>query len=417
MTIFVSLEEIQQELTVLPFIGRIGDLKSTQLPDEPKIILEWTGIDVGRDNVKVSYEIRYATHMKDIQDDFETLSNKWTVADTIPHNIGQMTSVTLNLADEPSLINQPFYIAIKSIVEGDAAGPVSNYVRVFVPKKKPTPSPHYTFDSANGEFDMDPSIEPSYDDTDSGLFQSNTKIAGLNLDVFIAIILCSLAAIIMISIYCWCCIIRTRNFQKAKKTPIKSETKPTPSISVIVPQSQPNQYNVEPIMNGSMYYADVPDHHTIGLPIDDDMMKPEYLDHDKMLFEEMKHHRQFQQQSVMMDPYDQDVSIHNGTLTRNGRYLSPFESWTASQLLLEHERINQRSPLDVNDPSIMYVDANGEMVPPIPPHPYQNNYTSTPVDDSRYPPPQYSSVYRPGQNGSMQSVCNGEKKVRNVTMV
>lgn len=399
----------------MPFIGRIGDLRWTQSTDDPKITLEWTGVDVGRDNEQVSYEIRYASHLKDILDDFETLSNKWTVVDTIPHNIGQVASVTLNLTEEPTLINQPFYIAIKSVAKGNAVGPVSNIIRVFVPKKRPTPSPHYNNDSGNSDgFEMDPSIEPSFDNAEGGI--SNTKIAGLNLDVFIAIILCSLAAIILISIYCWCCIIRTRNFQKTKKSPAKSETKQQPAISVIVPQSQQNQYNIEP-MNGSMYYADVPDHHTVGLPIDDDMMKPEYLDHDKMLFEEIKHHRQFQQHN-MIDPYDQDVSIVNGTLTRNGRYLSPFESWTASQLLLEHERINQRSPLDVNDPSIMYVDANGEMVPPIPPHPYQNNYSSTPVEESRYPPPQYSSVYRPHMNGgSMQSVCNAEKKVRNVTMV
>ena len=409
---------MNQEANRLTRIGRIGDLRWKQTSDEPKITLDWTGIDVGRDDVKISYEVRYATRLTDILDDFETLANRWMVVDTIPHNIGQVASVTLNLADEPGLIEHSFYIAIKSIVEGDSDGPVSNYVHVFVPKKKLAQAPHSIYDPKGDGFESDPSIEPSYDDNDNGIFQGNNKIAGLNLDVFIAIILCTVAAIIFISIYCWCCIIRTRNFQKAKKSPAKTETKQQPTISVIVPQSQQNQYNIEPIMNGSMYYADVPDHHTIGLPIDDDMMKPEFMDHDKMLFEEMKHHRQFQQHA-MIDPYEQDVSIAKGTLTRNGRYLSPFESWTASQLLLEHERINQRSPLDPNDPSIMYVDANGEMVPPIPPHPYQNNYSSTPLDDSRYPPPHYSSVYRPqGSGGSMQSVnCNGEKKVRNVTMV
>lgn len=406
------------EQKVSPFVGRIGDLRWSQTSEDPKIVLEWSGPDTGREDVKVEYEIRYATHLKDIEDDFDTLANKLTTIDTIPHIIGQVASVTVNLADEPTLIGQSFYIAVKSIVSGELDGSVSNFVRVFVPKKRVTPSPHFGTDSFNRDtFETDLSIEPSVDD-DGGVFPNSSKVAGISLEILIAIVLCSLFAIIIISIYCWCCIRRKRNFQGAKKTPTKSPAKQQSSISVIVPQSTPNQYNVDP-MNSTMYYADVPDHHTIGLPhVDDDIAKPDYIDQDKMLFDEMRHHRQFQQQAVM-DNYDPEYVISgNGTLSRNGRYLSPFESWTASQLLVEHER--RQSPIE-HDPSIMYVDAHGELVPPIPPHPYQGNY-STPISDPRMPPPQYSSVYRtPAQGGSMQSVCgtmlNGDKKIRNVTMV
>lgn len=388
------------------------------MESDPKIVLEWSNVDCGREDVKVVYEIRYTMNLKDLEDDFDTLTNKLTTIDTIPHIIGQVASVTINLADEPTLIDQPFYIAVKSIVLGELDGPVSNFIRIFVPKKRVTPVPHFGSDPFNRDtFETDPSIKVSAEN--EGVFPNSTEIAGISLEVLIAIVLCSLFGLIIILLYCWCCIRRKRNFESAKKTPIKSPAKP--AISVIVPLSTPNQYNIDP-MNSTMYYADVPDLHTVGLPcVDEDISKPDYIDQDKMLFDEMRHHRQFQQQAVM-DSYDPEYVITgNGTLTRNGRYLSPFESWTASQLLVEHER--RQSPIE-HDP-IMYVDAHGELVPPIPPHPYQGNY-STPINDQRMPPPQYSSVYRPlvrtpAQGGSMQSVCgtmqNGDKKIRNVTMV
>jgi hypothetical protein len=148
-----------------------------------------------------------------------------------------------------------------------------------------------------------------------------------------------------------------------------------------------------------------------------------------MLIEEMKQQQRFQQQQhqAMLDAYG-DQQILTSTLTRNGQYLSPYESWSASTLLAEHEV--RQSPLDHDGSTMMYVDANGDLVPPVPPHPYQhsNGYGYT-TDNRGPPPPQYSQVYRPlvrgipGQ-GSMQSVVssammNGtaDKKIRNVTMV
>jgi len=217
---------------------------------------------------------------------------------------------------------------------------------------------------------------------------------------------------------------RRRKFKSSKKKSIKSPTKQQTSISVITPQpasnynftKTPNEY-VDP-MNGSMFQDTIPNHHTVGLPIDDDMMKPEYLDHDNILFEEMKQQRQYQQ--AVYDHGDHMMIPADGTLTRDGRYLSPFESWTASQLLFAHER--RQSP---SEDQPMYIDANGDLVPPIPRHPYQSNYDYSHGDVSRMPPPQYSTVYRPvvrpmGQAGSMQSLSetmSAEKKIRNVTMV
>jgi calcium-activated chloride channel regulator 3/4 len=333
-------------------------------------------------------------------------------------------SVTINLNDKPALVGHQFYIAIKSRIEGESRGPVSNIARVFVPKRRPTVSPHFSSDPTGDSSGNDLLYDSTHDgEGEDGIFQNiNHRVAGLNLEIIIPIVLCCFIAIVILSIYCWCCMNRNKKFSNAKKEPPKSSPYQQPSISVIVPQPSPtysvqknqNQYNPDPL-NGSMYYVEAPNHHTVGLPIDDDMMKIDYKEHEKMLYEEMRQQKQFQ------NGYDQATMSSNGTLTRDGRYLSPVESWTASQLLHEHEQRRQ-SPTEIDQS--MYVDSNGEIVPQIPPHPYQNNYGYSP-GDVRMPPPQYSYVYRPlgrpmHDAGSMQSVnasMSAEKKIRNVTMV
>lgn len=422
INIVIKSDDPAQGLNDSLLIGRVGDLRWSQLSEESKIILEWSGPDCGRDGVKINYDVRYATHLRDLVDDFETLTNRWVINSAIPDTVGQVVSVTMNLSEEPILIGQPFYIAIKSTVEGELSGSVSNYVRVFVPKKRSPASTTFpdNFNRDRDEFDTDHSSIDSSADSNESVFQSSAKIAGVTVEVLVASILCTLAIIILISIYCWCCVKRKRTFESASKTPTKSTPKQQAISIISVPQSTPNQYNIEPMSatNGSFYYPDPSDHHTIGLPIDDDMIKPEFIiDHDRILFEEMKGNRQFQQNNSVLDSYDHEYMLQaHETLSRDGRFLSPFESWTASQLLVEHER--RQSPIE-NDPSIMYIDSNGELVPPIPPHPYQSTYATAQDNSGRMPPPQYSSIYRPLvqiPGGSMQSVC-GDKKIRNVTMV
>lgn len=425
ITLFISQDEIDTEKSRLPFIGRIGDLhvapQSTNGTE--KVTLEWTGPDTGSESTKITYEIRYAPNLKDIVDNFDVIGTPFHLSEMIPHSIGQGASVTLNLSNEVGLIGIPFYVAIRSINEDFSTGPISNVIRVFVPKKRPTVSPSYTHIDSD-MYETDPSMEPIDDDESVGIFK-NQKIAGIPWQILVPVAICCLIVLIIIFVYCWCCVARKRSsYSDSKKKPSKSPSKP--SISVITPttpsyQPQPvqqNQYHVDPVSHS--YLVDVPDHHTIGLPmIDDDMMKPDFSDHDKMLIEEMKQQQRFQQQALI-DAYGDQQQILSSTLTRNGQYLSPYESWSASTLLAEHE---------VRQDHEMYVDQNGDMVPPIPPHPY-NGGTYGYVDQSRAPPPTYTSVYRPlvrgvpGQ-GSMQSVVssammsNGDasKKIRNVTMV
>ncbi|KAG5666353.1 hypothetical protein PVAND_014387 [Polypedilum vanderplanki] len=396
LTIFITQDDLDNAREKLSSIGRIGDLHVTATNGSEKVILEWTGPDTGLENSKAEFEIRYALSLKDIVDSFDNIAMPWPLAETIPHSIGQGASVTLNLLNEPTLIGVPFYVAIRS------ANTISNYARIFVPKRKPTASPTYTHID-NDIYETDPSMEPA--DEDDGIFKHH-NLASIPWSIIIPIIVCCLFILLAFIIYFCCC---RRNYKQPTKSPAK------PAISVITPSTpvQQNQYHVEP-----GYLVDVPDHHTVGLPmIDDELMKPDFTDHDKMLIEEMKQQQRFQQ------AFDQQQQIITSTLTRNGQYLSPYESWSASTLLNEHEV--RQSPLD------MYVDANGDIVPQIPPHPYhqQQNTAYGYVDPNRAPPPQYSSVYRPlvrgvpGQ-GSMQSVVSSAmmsnsdgKKIRNVTMV
>lgn len=428
LTIFVDSAEIELEKTILPFIGRIGDL-AWRPAEDYKVILEWSGPDVGRNDAQLEYEIRYSTQLRDILDNYETLTNKWQNVDTIPHNTGQVTSLTMNLADEPSLIGQTFYIAMKSTVLGETNGPKSNIIRVFVPKKRAAQPPKFGLDS-NNEYDQSNHPDDESPDDEGGISHNLTNVGGLGMNILIPILL-SIIAVIVISICCCICICRSRKQKSLKSKFEKTFNKQEQSISVVLPQSNTSyNYNkqIEPMPDqpdGSMYHAD-PNHHTVGLPIYEDSIKAEYFEHERTLFEDMHSQRRFQQQAAKHDHFEHDGGyvMHNEVMPNDVRYLSPFESWTASHLLHEHER--RQSPIPSIDPSLMYIDANGDLVPELPAlpvNPYGRNYDNS---YGELPPPQYSTVFRPlvqsmDTRGSLQSVSgtllNGEKKVRNITMV
>jgi hypothetical protein len=111
----------------------------------------------------------------------------------------------------------------------------------------------------------------------------------------------------------------------------------------------------------------------------------------------------------------------------NARTLSPYQSWTASQLLHEHER--RVSPYG-------YVQHYAQDGPPVPPPPhdssiytvnYYNNSFMSIADENaaiygqrpkQGPPtlPKPNVNFNPSLQGSVSSV-NSDKKKRNVTMV
>ncbi|VVC42896.1 Hypothetical protein CINCED_3A012483, partial [Cinara cedri] len=135
--------------------------------------------------------------------------------------------------------------------------------------------------------------------------------------------------------------------------------------------------------------------------------------------------------------------IGGATLTRAPKPLSPYQSWTASQLLHEHER--RTSPYG------QIGDFDGQYAPPVPPLPaYQQqqlqqqqqqqqqqqanveniygtapgHYNQQPQQNGLPPPGQYNSYHRNNMilfnqslQGSLSSVSSGDKKKRNITMV
>lgn len=364
-------------------IGRIEDLKVHSNADT-KLVVEFTEPDIFLyDRLQVYYDIRWSLSYATILDHYDTLTNKWVHNNTFGSNYAAISnSMTINLMDEPTLIGQVFYIALKPVVDG-VSGKLSNVVKVYVPKRKPTQS-HKTY---NFNEDTTDSVEFPYFEDDKEDFAKDQSIAGLKLEILIPVVACIL--LLILTILCIICIRVNRKKKSEKKSNFKNDRHP--SISII--QSPEPAYLPKP--------TSYPDHLTIGLPhlphIDDEMMKPEYIDHDQM-YDEMKNQRNYQQS---YDP--NNMQIANDSFR-----------W-ASYLLKEHEK--RQSPLETTEHS-MYVDANGDLCPEIPDlpvfdHSYQNNYGYT-----QNTLPNYSS-YRP--LGSMQSVVSGtmsnDKKIRNITMV
>lgn len=515
ITIFISKEQLKGP-TVIPgmperLVGKIGDLKS-ELVDGGKVRLSWTSPDLGG-HVVARYEVKYAIAISDIVDNFETAAVLWTHNQAHPYSIGDETSFTLNMTSEPSLIGRPLYFAIRAYSQLAADAPaseVSNFVRVFVPKPTPpTPATPGYFDNGFSSWPFNTANDAN---DDENMIPQIAKTMPLGLELIIPIV-GAIVILLLACFYCYCCFIRRRVSTAAedkkksiKKNSLKGDHQ---TVNVIVPS--PTHTQNGSIMNGTlkpidmqstqMYEGinDIPDPHTIGLPIyniDDEMMgKNRYslVQHqDQQLIEELKtqqaHVLQMTRQSEMMitpvnQMYSNNSMMHGNeaTLTRDGRILSPYESWTASQLLHEHERRispteevmgghgmgmqnghlmmpqmngHEMDPMMANDQMMLLNGGMGQGMrsdcvslsgaPPVPPLPYngaqdqyqqsQNGYNIY-ATSANQPPPMYSAIQRnpnppqqqqvQSQNssfntslqGSLNSVNSGDKKRRNVTMV
>lgn len=510
ITIFVSKEQILNDMTKL--MGKIGDLKS-ELVDGGKVRLSWTSPDLGG-YVVARYEVKYATAIQEIVDNFETAAVLWTHNQAHPYSIGDETSFTLNMTNEPSLIGRPLYFAIRAysqLAADAAASEVSNYVRVFVPKPTvPTQAtPAYSLDHGFSSWPFDTSND------EENMIPKIAKKIDFGPELIIPIIGGIILLLLLACMYCYCCIIRRRSTSSAedKKKSIKSSLKAErQTVNVIVPSPAHNNNSIngnlnslKPIdqMQSTPQYEGLHDHiqdaHTIGLPIyniDEEMMgKNRYsLVHhqEQQLIEELKTQQQhvlqsqYSRQDIMQTPNNfgnglSVISSNTNTLTRNGRTLSPYESWSASQLLHEHERRHsptddvmghhnmghhvpqphEMDPMLGNDQMMLLNGGNtlqhpsdcvslsgmsNHHAPPVPPLPYSANdyqqgyniYSTTTgngISVGNQPPPMYSAIQRNpnpgatvnGQNGngsfntslqgSLNSVNSNDKKRRNVTMV
>lgn len=305
--------------------------------------------------------------------------------------VGQIVSFTLDLTQESALIGKTFYCAIKTTVSGKS-GTVSNIARIFVERKETS----FFFNQSSQQ------IPSKKQPSDEFMFKKNLTFNEISKDFIIIAAAICLAVLMTISIICFCCRKRRKHVSKTEKT-----LKKTDKINVILPQSN-SAYN-----SASSQYQSNDFANQIGLPShDDEMTKPPYLGQNRHFDAQYTQH--------------QSIIYSDGTLRRNERFLSPIESWTASQLLFYHEQ-DQRSPL-ANDSSLHIDYINFESVPPIPPYPnFCSDFTADPpLSEANYAvrPPQYSTVHRTmlsdEHKGSLLSISgtlNGDKKVRNVTMV
>lgn len=313
-------------------------------------------------------------------DSFDTLANKWVHSNNSfrsDSDYSMTHSILMNLMDEPSLIGQVFYVAVKPMVDS-VYRPMSNVIRVYIPKKTlQSPNNHDLNESSANDSSVD---SPFYEDNDE-VFRKNQKIAGVKLEVLIPVIVCvALALLITMCIIC-CCVARKKKCQKSKKQQLKTNRSSVAISAISGPSPTYNPsaaYLPEPI-NGSLHsYSQ-----TVGLPLDDEMIKTEFFNDHEQHYDEMKLQRHFQQ------PYYGQVGN------------DPNEVKWASYWASEHEK-------NSND---LYNDSNlCPQIPDLPGLPFQNNYGY-----------QISNVPMHASLGSMQSVMSGaisnDRKIRNITMV
>ncbi|XP_049534679.1 calcium-activated chloride channel regulator 1-like [Anopheles darlingi] len=443
MTVFVSHADLVSASKVP--VGRISDLSADV--EGMKVRLSWTSPDMGGRNV-AKYEVKYATTIKDIVDNFDTAAVLWQHDEPFTFSTGEGSEFTMNITHEPHLFGQILYFAIRpysTLTKDVEPGPISNYVRAFVTKPKPTTL--YPPSSTGGTESYD-SIWSSYDgiaknggDGDSmDIIPRIAKTMDLGPELLLPIIAGILLLLALILIYCWFCVVKKRHdtHDDEQKKPIKSfksDTKLSSSHSVIVTaaaghasspssnstnssSSSPNhhQHAGQTILSQSNSYdLGLSDHQqTVGIPtiynIDDDVLlaKKRYSavinmggaggpahPMEQQLIEELKQQQHIidTQSFILPNVHPSGVqsganngtllngnnnnnnnnncsvsiistTSNNTTLTRTynpnaatatimvgGRTLSPYESWSASQLLQEHEQQHQRrhSPTLIDD--------------------------------------------------------------------
>lgn len=440
-TIFISSQDIL--ISSQSAAGKIGDLKVVIIAEDMKARLSWTAPDMGGNTV-TRYEIKYSNTVKDIIDNFEINGVRWEAGQgPLPLSPGSETTFNLDFSQLREFLDKPMYFAIKAYpkMSSDVPGTISNWVRVLVPSPPPPPTvaPSYTHNEQywpnTNTVDIDP-ISPS---------MSNQVTFGLEL--ILPIVIGFILLLIILIIYCYFCVVRRRERQIVKKSPSKSlKNEKLNGNITIVPGSPMNSSNQN-------YSQDVLDHHNVGLPVSnfgyEDETKKRYSlvnQQEQQLIEELKQ----QQQSINREA-TYGVSVISN---RNGSQhpLSPYNSWSASQLLHEHER--RHSPMEnmpeeqmnemmingqmehINGAQMDHMSLNGHqmeqyqqthLAPPVPPLPafqgngYPPNYN---IYGTHQSPQLYQTIrnepggqFNPSLQGSMSSVNSGEKKRRNVTMV
>lgn len=333
LTVFVGEQQIHND--IIDGVGSIGDLRIESI-DTAKIRLSWTAPDMCGLNV-ARYEVRYAFTVQDIVDSFST-SLLWKHDSPLAFSIGDHTAFTMNISADPSLIGKTIFIAVRPyarLTNKARAGHVSNYVRVQVP----APALPATTNTPNV-------YQPPYDEYDNVNIVNESPYYSL---IIIIIIIGTILLVCFVA-FSYFCLIKRRTRESEKKS--KNSMNSGNSIHQIPSPSPPKQ---DYMFDHSSYIIspkEIPDPLTVGLPchqpIDVMIDQQQYSivqDRGDDLFERRK-----QENKMIYRSYgstDSCVSNSNtNTLSRNEqqKILSPYQSWTASRLLHEHER--RHSSLD-----------------------------------------------------------------------
>ncbi|XP_014279216.1 calcium-activated chloride channel regulator 1 [Halyomorpha halys] len=387
--------------------GQVGDLRSVIYAPDLKARLVWTAPDMGGKPV-TKYELRYARSISDILDNFNS-GTVWPYGSPFPLAPGSETTFTLDFTRNPSLLDQTLYFAIRGFSDlSDSArpGPISNWVRVNVPSPPPPPPISTTAST----------IIPIWPPQEESAIPNLAETFELNLEIILPVIIGLLILGIFIVIYCYFCL-RKRAKKEANNAahpekPLNVSIVPTDNnsngningnINISHPV-QTNQYDMSPQMTNLPQYE---------VRVEDDPNKRYSLTpYDGVM-----------QNGNLSGPGNygnghltgiNEYDNRNNTLVRE-KTLSPYQSWTASQLLHEHER--RQSPYGQMEDYGQYYP------PPVPPLPsYQqdiygaNTHLPPPNQFMNYQPAQ-NHIYNPSLQGSMSSVNSSERKRRNVTMV
>lgn len=459
--------------------GRIGDLRVQIIPEDLKARLSWTSPDMGGNSV-AKYEVRYAESINDIADNYEISSVNWDAQSPFPLALGSDTSYTLDMSQRKELLDKVFYFAIRAFASESQAGTISNWVRVFIPSPPPPPTVPPTFSSSNDQTSWPYQVNTVGVDRVS---PSLAKNLNFGLEIILPVVIGFILLVILLILYCYFCVIKRRTRNNIKTTEKHNNINDKLNSTITIIPGSPANSPQSPTQQGYTNQLDEPDHHTVGVPVnydgyDDEPKKRYSLVHhqEQQLIEELKQQQMHQQQREQLNTPNNNYGgvsvISTNTLQRGAQQtLSPYNSWSASQLLHEHER--RHSPMEnmmgddsmigqqdmlmndhmsLNGQNIDHVSINGHqggggqmneynqghIPPPVPPLPAYNasgypvNYNIYGVHQPQQappPPPNQQQIYQsmqrnetlvpfnPSLQGSLSSVNSGEKKRRNVTMV
>lgn len=445
----LSVTYTSEDLSSSMNVGRVGDLKAETVKLEPKARLTWTSPDMGGNSV-ARYELRYSQSLRSLLNDFDS-APAWTQGSPLPLAPGSETTFTMDIGKIPELLDQPVFVALKGYgqVETDSVpGPVSNWAKVLVPSPPPPPSVIATHSSV-------PSGDPSWTTDDQNVIPRIARDFEMNYDVLLPAAGGIMLLVLVLSVYCFFCVVK-RNRKPEKQSP----KLPEKSLNVsVIPNGNGGALNISSPINAVKTELDS---HFEPCLIDTSDPKKRYsvstqygssaAANDQHHYQQQQQHQMHQQQQQQQQhvPYHHQSNGHlsvigGATLTRAPKPLSPYQSWTASQLLHEHER--RTSPYG------QLGEFDTQYPPPVPPLPaYQqqqlqqqqqqqqqqqanaeNIYGTAPRHYQQQQQQQQNGLPAPGQynsyhrnnmilfnqslQGSLSSVSSGDKKKRNITMV